>query len=123
MRDRRKFTLVVQYEIEVEVDERVNEEDLRHAAHMSFHYDSDGRNPFSVEQIYRGIRETSECFASVATSALASRICHKYPSNLAPYQLEKLLPEPAPMWHIKGPRLTIDGKPVTEDDEPVAEEA
>ena len=117
MRDRKTMLLTVSYTVEVSVDERINEQDMRHAAHMTFHEYSDGRNMLSVEMMRKMLAETCEVFAIVATSALADRICSKYPGgHQKGYMLEELLPKPLPMWHIKGPRVLIDGRPATEDD-------
>lgn len=89
----KKYKLAVTYTIEVELDDRIKQEDIDWGVERTFNEWSDGRQPFSVEIMLEGLQNTINQLAYYAQGAVASRICQKYPgATQKHYLIEKRLP-------------------------------
>ncbi len=73
------ITLAITYRVELEVDERVTDEDIDWAVNQRIREWSDGRQPFSTEIMAHGFVECAKSFLTSIRCSLASTIADKYP--------------------------------------------
>lgn len=122
----KRYRLIITHTVEVELDARVQQEDIDWGVQQTFHEWSDGRRPFSVETMLHGLQHTINQLAYYAQGALASRICQKYPGAAQKsYLIENKLPPYAvgrvendahvEMLEAKNPCSFCDAIPVTNE--------